>query len=155
MIELLSPAGNFEKLKTAIYYGANACYFAGKKYGLRALADNFEIDELKTSVEYCHKHNVKAYITLNILAHNDDFNGLKEYLDYLQEINVDAVIVADIGIIKFIKDNAPNLEVHVSTQANVTNKYSAKFFADMGVKRIVLARELTLNQIKEIREYFA
>ena len=153
MIELLSPAGNFEKLKTAIYYGANACYFAGKKYGLRALADNFDIDELKTSVDYCHAHNVKAYITLNILAHNDDFNGLKEYLDYLQEIKVDAVIVADIGIIKFIKDNAPNLEIHVSTQANVTNKYSAKFFADMGVKRLVLARELTLNQIKEIREY--
>ncbi len=153
MIELLAPAGNMEKLKTAIYYGANAVYFAGKKYGLRALADNFDQDELKESVDYCHKHNVKAYITLNIIAHNADFDGLKEYLDYLVEIGVDAVIVADIGIIKYIKDTTPGLDIHVSTQANVTNKYSAKFFADMGVTRIVLARELTLNQIKEIREY--
>ncbi len=153
MIELLSPAGNFEKLKTAIYYGANAVYFAGKKYGLRAFSDNFEQDELKTSVDYCHEHNVKAYITLNIIAHNDDFAGLKEYLDYLESIKVDAVIVADIGIIKFIKDNNPNLNIHVSTQANITNKYSAKFFTDLGVTRLILARELSIKQIKEIREY--
>lgn len=153
MIELLSPAGNFEKLKTAIYYGADAVYFAGKKYGLRAFSDNFDLDELKTSVEYCHEHNVKAYITLNIIAHDADFDGLEEYVKYLYSIGVDAVIVADIGIINFIRKTVPNLEVHVSTQANITNKYSAKFFTDMGVKRIVLARELTLTEIKAIRDF--
>ena len=153
MIELLSPAGNFEKLKTAIYYGADAVYFAGKKYGLRAFSDNFDLDELKTSVEYCHEHNVKAYITLNIIAHDADFDGLEEYVKYLYSIGVDAVIVADVGIINFIRKTVPNLEVHVSTQANITNKYSAKFFTDMGVKRIVLARELTLTEIKAIRDF--
>ncbi len=152
MIELLSPAGNMEKLKTAIYYGANAVYFAGKKYGLRAFSGNFDNDELKESVDYCHAHNVKAYITLNIIAHNGDFDGLKEYLDYLTEIGVDAVIVADVGIIQFIKQNVPKLNIHVSTQANITNKYSAKFFVDMGVSRIILARELSLTEIKEIRD---
>lgn len=153
MIELLSPAGNFEKLKTAIYYGADAVYFAGKKYGLRAFSDNFDLDELKTSVEYCHEHNVKAYITLNIIAHDADFDGLEEYVKYLYSIGVDAVIVADVGIINFIRKTVPNLEIHVSTQANITNKYSAKFFTDMGVKRIVLARELTLTEIKAIRDF--
>ena len=153
MIELLSPAGNMEKLKTAILYGANAVYFAGKKYGLRAYSGNFDQDELKESVEYCHKHNVKAYITLNIIAHNSDFDGLKDYLEYLLSIGVDAVIVADAGVVKFIKDNVPQLVIHVSTQANITNKYSAKFFVDMGASRIILARELSLTEIKQIRDY--
>ncbi len=153
MIELLSPAGNFEKLKTAVYYGADAVYFAGKKYGLRAFSDNFELDELKQSVDYCHEHNVKAYITINIIAHNRDFDGLEEYVKYLYSIGVDAVIVADIGIIDFIRNVEPNLAIHVSTQANITNKYSAKFFVDRGVKRIILARELSITEIKEIRDF--
>lgn len=153
MLELLSPAGNMEKLKTAIYYGANAVYFAGKKYGLRAFSGNFDNDELKESIDYCHEHNVKAYITLNIIAHNGDFDGLKDYLEYLRDIKVDAVIVADAGIIKYIKDTVPELNVHVSTQANITNKYSAKFFVDMGASRIILARELSITEIKEIRDY--
>lgn len=153
MLELLSPAGNMEKLKTAIYYGANAVYFAGKKYGLRAFSGNFDNDELKESIDYCHEHNVKAYITLNIIAHNGDFDGLKEYLEYLRDIKVDAVIVADAGIIKYIKDTVPELNIHVSTQANITNKYSAKFFVDMGASRIILARELSITEIKEIRDY--
>lgn len=153
MLELLAPAGNMEKLKTAVYYGANAVYFAGKKYGLRAFSGNFTKDELKESIDYCHAHNVKTYITLNIIAHNSDFDGLKEYLEYLRDLHVDAVIVADAGIIKYIKDTVPELTVHVSTQANITNKYAAKFFVDMGASRLILARELSVSEIKEIRDY--
>src|SRR5690606_26157603 len=102
---------------------------------------------------YAHSLGKKAYITLNIIAHNPDFEGLKEYLQFLQECKADAVIVADVGIIKFIKEHAPNLPIHVSTQANITNKYSAKFFADLGVSRLILARELSIEEIKEIRDY--
>ena len=126
-----------EKLKTAFYFGADACYFAGKKYGLRAFADNFEKDEMKQAVDYAHSLNKKVYVTLNILAHNTDFEGMKDYILYLDKIGVDAVIVADVGIIQLIRQVAPNLDVHVSTQANITNKYSAQFFVNMGVKRLV------------------
>jgi len=153
MIELLAPVGNMEKLKTAIYYGANACYFAGKQFGLRAFSDNFDLDELKEAVDYCHAHDVKAFITINILAKNSDFEQLKDYAKYLEKIGVDAVIVSDIGVIDFIRKNAPSLTIHVSTQANVTNKYSAQFLVDMGVKRIILARELSIPEIKEIRDF--
>lgn len=151
-IELLAPAGNMEKLKTAFYFGADACYFAGKMYGLRAFAGNFEEDELEKSVNYAHSLGKKAFITVNIIAHNPDFDGMKDYILYLDKIGVDGVIVADVGIIKLIREVAPNLDVHVSTQANITNKYSAKFFADMGVKRLVLARELSFEEIKEIKD---
>lgn len=153
MLELLAPAGNLEKLNTAFYYGADACFFAGKRYGLRAFAGNFKDDELEESVKLAHSLGKKAYITLNIIAHNSDFNGLKEYLLFLESIKVDAVIVADVGIIALIREVAPNLPIHVSTQANITNKYSAKFFADMGVTRLILARELSLPEIKEIRDF--
>lgn len=153
MIELLAPAGNMEKLKTAIKFGANACYFAGKQFGLRAFSDNFELEEMKKAVDFCHANNVKAYITINILAKNEDFDGLKDYVKYLEKIGVDAVIVSDIGVIDFIRKVAPKLVIHVSTQANVTNKYSARFLVDMGVKRIILARELSLEEIKEIRDF--
>ncbi len=151
-IELLAPAGNMEKLKTAFYFGADACYFAGKSYGLRAFAGNFEEDELVESVNYAHSLGKKAYVTMNILAHNNDFEHMKDYILYLDKIGVDAVIVADVGIIKLIREVAPNLDIHVSTQANITNKYSAKFFVDMGVKRLVLARELSFEEIKEIKD---
>ena len=152
MVELLAPAGTFLKLKTAFKFGADAVYFAGKKFGLRAFAGNFEDDEIEKAVNYAHSLNKKVYITVNILAHEADFDGLKEYIEYLDKIGVDAVIVADVGIIKLIRDVAPNLDIHVSTQANVTNSYSAKFFKDMGVKRIVLARELSIEEIKKIHE---
>ena len=153
MLEILSPAGSMDKLKTAFYFGADACYFAGTKYGLRAYAGNFTDDNLKESVEYAHKMGKKAYITVNIIAHNEDFDGMADYIRFLDSIKVDGVIVADIGIIKLIRETCPNLPVHVSTQANITNKYAAKFFCDLGVTRLVLARELSVKEIKEIRDY--
>ncbi len=153
MIELLAPAGNMEKLKTAFYFGADACYFAGKEYGLRAFSENFDLDELEKSVEYCHSLGKKAYITINVLAHNGDFSGLPEYLSFLNKIKVDAVIVSDIGVMDFVKQYAPDVDIHVSTQASVTNKYTAMQFVKMGAKRIILARELSINEIKEIRDY--
>lgn len=152
-IELLSPAGDMEKLKTAYYFGADACYFAGKSFGLRAFSNNFTNDELKESVEFAHSINKKCYITVNILAHNIDFDGLEEYIKYLSEIKVDAVIVSDIGVMSVVKRVAPNMEIHVSTQANITNKYSAMEFVKLGAKRLILARELSLKEIKEIRDF--
>lgn len=152
-IELLAPAGSMEKLKTAFNFGADACYFAGTSFGLRAFADNFDNDNLKQAVDYAHSLGKKCYITVNILAHNRDLTGLDDYIKYLSSIHVDAVIVADLGIIARIKQVAPNLAIHVSTQASITNKYTAKVFADMGASRIVLARELSLDEIIEIRQY--
>lgn len=152
-LELLSPAGSSEKLETAFYFGADACYFAGKKYGLRAFSDNFEQDELQKYVTYAHSLGKKCYITVNILAHNSDFEGLSEYLIYLQEIGADAIIASDVGIISLCKKVAPNLEIHLSTQANCTNKYAGEFWAEMGIKRLVLAREVSINEIREMREY--
>ena len=150
MVELLCPAGTFEKMKIAFNYGADAVYFAGKKFGLRAFAGNFSDDELKQACEYAHSLGKKIYVTLNILAHEDDFEGLEDYVKYLDSIKVDAVIVSDVGIIDLIRTNVPNLDVHVSTQANVLNSNAIKFYAKMGVKRIVLARELSLKEIKQI-----
>ena len=152
-LELLAPAGDKEKLETAFYFGADACYFAGKKWGLRAFSDNFDDDELKQYVDYAHNLGKKAYITVNIQAHNQDFNGLGEYLKYLYEIKADAIIVSDAGILSLAKQVVPKLPIHMSTQACASNKYSAKFWADAGAKRIILARELSLTEIKEIREY--
>lgn len=152
-MELLAPAGNMEKLKTAIYFGADAVYVAGKKFGLRAFAGNFDEKELQQATQYVHENNKKIYVTVNIVAHNGDFEGLGDYLHYLQSIKIDGIIVSDIGIMQYAKQYAPDLDIHVSTQANVTNKYTAKFFADYGAKRIVLARELSLVEIKEIRDF--
>ena len=153
MLELLAPAGNMEKLKVAFRYGADACYLAGKKFGLRAFSGNFDEKELLESVEYAHSMNKKIYVTVNILAHNGDFDGMIEYLQYLEKIDIDAIIVSDLGIISLAKQYAPKLDIHVSTQANITNKYSAKFMCDLGAKRLVLARELSIEEIKEIREF--
>ena len=152
-LEVLSPAGNMEKLKTAVYFGADAVYFAGKSFGLRAFAGNFEKEEIAEAVKFCHEHNVKAYVTVNIVAHNRDFEALPEYLQYLNSLKVDGLIISDIGIMQFAKKYAPDTDIHVSTQANVTNKHTAKVLCDMGVKRIVLARELSLTEIKEIRDF--
>lgn len=152
-IEILAPAGSMEKLQAAFNYGADACYFAGTSFGLRAFAKNFDNDELKEAVDYAHSIGKKCFITVNIIAHNKDFQGLADYIKYLNSIGVDAVIVADIGVMQVIKQVAPNLPIHVSTQANITNKYTAKAFADMGAKRLILARELSIEEIKEIRDF--
>ena len=153
MLELLSPAGNMEKLKTAFKFGADACYMAGKKFGLRTFSGNFDETELDDAVKYAHSLGKKIYITVNIVAHNSDFEGLDDYLIYLDKIGVDGIIVSDLGIMSIAKKLTPNLQIHVSTQANVTNKYTAKYLCDMGVKRLVLARELSIEEIKEIREF--
>lgn len=150
-LEILAPVGDFERLETAIYFGADAVYFGGKRFGLRAFSSNFDEEGIIKAVNYCHSHNVKCYVTVNILAHNEDFKGMKEYLEFLDKTGVDAVIVSDLGIANMVKTYT-NLELHVSTQANVTNVESAKMWARMGAKRLVLARELSINEIKEIHD---
>lgn len=149
-MELLAPAGNFDKLITAVHFGADAVYFAGKMYGLRAFAGNFEDDEIVKAMDYLHQHGKKGYVTLNIVANDSDFKNIDQFLELLVRAKVDGVIVSDTGMIFYMRKNFPSLNVHVSTQANVNNCYSAKFYADMGVTRIVLARELSISQIKEI-----
>lgn len=149
-MELLSPAGNYEKFLTALDFGADAVYLAGQAFGLRAFAGNFSAEEIVFACKEAHKRGKKVYVTVNIIARDEDFVGLRNYLSQLTEAGVDAVIVADIGIVRFIRKNFPQLDVHVSTQANITNTESALFFADMGVKRVVLARELNIEQIKAI-----
>lgn len=152
-MELLAPAGNYEKFLTALHFGADAVYLAGNRFGLRAFAGNFSDEEIKKAVALAHSLKKKVYVTLNIIAHDADFEGLKEYLLFLQnEAKVDAVIVADIGVMQFVRINAPLLDIHLSTQANIINSYSANFFAELGVKRLILARELSLKEIANIRK---
>ncbi|WIV11179.1 U32 family peptidase [Proteiniborus sp. MB09-C3] len=148
--ELLAPAGDIEKLKMAIVYGADAVYLGGEAFGLRASSKNFSIDEIKEGLEFAHSRGRRLYVTLNIIPHNEDLSGLPEYLKTLDEIGVDAVIVSDPGVVSVVKEIAPNMEIHISTQANTTNYLSANFWHKIGVKRIVLARELSINEIKEI-----
>lgn len=151
-IELLAPAGNFSKLKTAIYYGADAVYVGGKSFSLRAFSDNFTDEELKMATDYVHSFNKKIYVTVNIYAKNKDFDKAREYFKYLERIGVDAVIVSDPGLISLAKRVAPCLSLHLSTQANTLNVESAKFWESQGISRIVLARELSFNEIAEINE---
>lgn len=150
--ELLAPAGNIEKLKTAINFGADAVYLGGSRLNLRAFADNFTDEELKEGVKYAHDRNRKVYVTVNVFPHNEDFKGLEDYLKKLYELNVDALLVSDPGIIMTAKEVVPNLELHLSTQANNVNWKSAQFWYNQGIKRVVMARELSLNDIKTIRE---
>ena len=152
MAELLAPAGTFEKMETAFRFGADAVYFAGKKFGLRAFAGNFDDKEIETATKYAHDLGKKVYITINILAHEADFEELGEYLKQLVKYNVDAVIVSDLGIIQFIRENFPGLTIHVSTQANILNSFAIKLLYNLGVKRIILARELSIEEIKKIRQ---
>ncbi|MFH0925451.1 MAG: U32 family peptidase [bacterium] len=149
--ELLSPAGNFEKLKVAIHYGADAVYLGGKNFSLRSFADNFNLDEIKKAITYAHSYGVKAYVTVNTFLHNNDLNNLPDYLQYLQELRVDAIIITDPALIYIAKKYAPTLPLHLSTQANSTNWQSIKFWEEHGLKRINLARELSLEEAKEIR----
>ncbi|MCL2565752.1 MAG: U32 family peptidase [Defluviitaleaceae bacterium] len=151
-IELLAPAGDLEKLHAAINYGADAIYMGGKSLGLRAKAKNFDFGEIAEAVFYAHSHKAKIYITANIFAHNDDFEGIEEYLLELGKIGVDALIVSDPGIFSIAHKVLPEMDIHISTQANVTNKHSVEFWQNQGAKRIVLARELSIIEIKEIHD---
>ena len=152
-IELLAPAGNFEKLKTAFRFGADAAYLGGKDFSLRSFADNFSAEELRAAAEYAHARGKKVYVTANIFAKNADFAALADYFRYLQEIGADAALVTDVGAFSLAKQVAPKLPLHVSTQANTPNKYAAKFWQEQGAERVVLARELSLAEIREIHEY--
>lgn len=150
-VELLAPVGDKERLIAAIHFGCDAVYLAGKRFGLRAFASNFDEEELIDAINYAHNHKVKVYVTVNILAHNDDFNGLVDYLKFLEKNKADGVIVSDLGIASLVVKNT-SLELHVSTQANITNIYSALMWVKLGAKRLVLARELSLKEIKEIKK---
>jgi len=149
-VELLAPAGNLEKLKMAILFGADAVYIGGQRFGLRASADNFSLEDMKEGLAFAHQRNCKVYVTVNIIPHNEDLVGLPEYIKELDKLGVDAVIVSDPGIFNIVREAAPNMEIHISTQANNTNYLSARFWYDLGAKRIVVARELSINEIKEI-----
>lgn len=150
-LELLAPAGDLEKLKIAIDYGADAVYFGGEMFGLRAGAKNFTIENIKERVEYAHTKDRKAYMTLNIFAHNEDISELKNYITLIKDIPIDAFIVSDPGVIMLIKELIPDAEIHLSTQANMTNYKAAEFWHAQGIKRIVLAREMTFSEIRELR----
>ncbi|MDP4177521.1 MAG: U32 family peptidase [Bacillota bacterium] len=150
--EILAPAGNFEKLKAAIDFGADAVYLGGSKLNLRAFADNFDTEKLKQGISYAHERGKKVYLTMNVFPHNQDLNGLEEYLIEVRDLGIDALIVSDAGIIMTAKEVVPEMELHLSTQANNVNYKSALYWHKQGIKRIVLARELSLNEIKEIRE---
>ncbi len=150
--ELLMPAGGMETLKVAVNYGADAVYMGGSSFGLRAKADNFTIEEMKQAVEYAHAHDVKVYVTVNIFAHNEDVEGLKKYFGEIKDIGIDAVLIADPGVFSLAREIMPDMEIHISTQANNTNYMTYRFWYDMGVKRVVCARELSLREIKGIRE---
>lgn len=152
-VELLAPAGNFSKLKTAIYFGADAVYIGGKDFSLRALSDNFTDDEIISAVEYAHARNVKIYVTVNIFAKNSDFEKAEKYFRFLSRAKVDAVLITDIGLIDLCKEVAPDLPVHLSTQANTLNKYAVRAWKNYGAERVVLARELSVREIKEIHEF--
>lgn len=153
--ELLAPAGDLEKLKIAVLYGADAVYLGGRHFGLRAGAGNFDDCELAQGVRFAHEHGVRVYVTVNIFAHNRDLELLPGYLDTICEAGADAVIVSDPGLIGAIKKLYPALPVHLSTQANTTNWAAARFWEEFGVRRIVLARELSLKEISEIRDKVA
>lgn len=151
--ELLAPAGNFDKLKTALYFGADAVYVGGTAFSLRALSENFNREQMVEAIKYTHNLGKKIYVAVNILARNADFEGVEDYLLFLRDSGADAVILSDPGIVQLCNDKCKGLEIHLSTQSSTLNKYSAKFWAEHGVKRIVLARELTLKEVKEIAEY--
>ncbi len=149
-VELLSPAGNFEKLETAVNFGADAVYFAGRNFGLRAKAGNFSMQELEKALKYLHAAGKKGYVTVNIYPRNDDFVALKSYIGALSEIGADAVIISDPGVLQLIRKYEINIPIHISTQSNTVNYMSVKFWEEMGVARVILARELSRDEIKYI-----
>lgn len=151
MPELLSPAGNFEKMKSAVLYGANAVYLAGQRFGMRAAADNFSWDELDEAVKYAHKFNVRVYVTVNVMPRSHEYDDLKKYIQFLSSIGVDAVIISDIGVLALVRECAPDMEIHISTQASAVSSTSCRMWHSLGAKRVVLARELSFDEIREIR----
>lgn len=151
-IELLAPAGDLEKLKTAILYGADAVYFGGEMFSLRAGAGNLTIDEIKEAMDFIHEHDAKGYMTMNIYPHNDDIEPLRAYIERLKDIPIDAFIVSDPGVICLLKDIIPGVEIHLSTQANTTNYLTANYWASQGVTRIVTAREMSIKDIAVLRQ---
>ncbi len=150
-IELLAPAGDMERLISALNFGADAVYLAGKNFGMRTAPNNFSNEELKEAVRLCHEKNVKLFVTCNSIPHNDEVELLPEYLSFLDEISVDGVIVADIGVLMLAKKYAKNLDIHISTQAGVANYETAMAFYNLGAKRVVLAREVSIDEIAKIR----
>lgn len=150
-VELLAPAGDMERLETAIKFGANAVFLAGDSFGLRANAKNFDKDELIKAVKLAHDNNVRVHVTMNILPHDDDMTGIIEYLEFLDSIKVDALIISDPGIFSLAKEHT-DVDLHISTQASVTNSATVKFWHDMGAKRVILARELSFEEIKEVKK---
>lgn len=153
MIELLSPAGDAEKMKIAFLYGADAIYIGGQNYSLRANAKNFTLEEIKETVKYAHNLDKKVYVTVNIVFHDEDFQGLEDYLKYLDSVNVDAIIVSDISVMNLWQKLNLKMELHVSTQASTLNKETALFYKELGATRVVLARECLKDNIKEIKDY--
>ena len=149
--ELLAPAGNFEKMRAAIRYGADAVYLSGKIFGMRAAADNFSIDELRAATEYAHERSVKVYLTVNTMPRENEYPELREYFQKIKGIGLDALIVADIGVLALAREMLPETELHISTQANSVSSAACLAWHALGAKRVVLARELTLDEIKEIR----
>lgn len=151
-MELLAPAGNMEKMKMALLYGADAVYMAGKAFGLRAYGGNFDREELKEAVEYAHNLGKKVYITVNIIPRNEDLEGLDEYLKYLQSIHADAVLVADMGVFDVCREVAPELPIHISTQASAANWRTIRRWKEMGASRVVLAREVSVKEMADIHK---
>ena len=149
--ELLIPASSLELLKTAVIFGADAVYIGGEAFGLRAKAKNFSMEDMKEGIQFAHEHNVRAYVTANILAHNGDLPGVEEYFKELKEIGPDALIISDPGVFMIAKRVCPEIEIHISTQANNTNYGTYRFWHELGAKRVVSARELSMKEIKEIR----
>ncbi|MET3288911.1 UNVERIFIED_CONTAM: putative protease [Brevibacillus sp. OAP136] len=151
--ELLAPAGNLEKLKFAVLYGADAVYIGGQKFGLRSKAGNFSYDDMKEGVAFAHQHGAKVFVAANIIAHNEDFDGMAEYFQTLYQLGIDAVIVADPAIVEVCKQAAPKLEIHLSTQASTTNWQAVQFWAEEGIARVVLAREVSMEEIRQIKAH--
>ena len=151
-VELLAPAGDLEKFKTAIQYGADAVYLAGDKLGLRTASKNFSLDDIKEATKIAHDLDKKVYLTLNVISHNKDLEGVDEYIQSLDKAGVDAFIVSDPGIFQKVKTLAPSKEIHISTQANITNTATVEFWKSLGADRVILARELSLEEIKEIKD---
>ncbi len=152
MKELLCPAGNFEKMKAAILYGADAVYLASDMFGMRAAADNFTLEELEQATNYAHSKGVKLYVTVNTMPHTNEYERLKKYLLAYDRIGVDALIISDLGVFELARELIPKMEIHISTQASIVSSYTASAWHKMGAKRVVLARELSLDEINEIRK---
>ena len=150
--ELLIPASSLEVLKTAVMFGADAVYIGGEAFGLRAKAKNFSMEEIREGIAFAHAHDVKVYITANILAHNGDLSGVRAYFEELKEIGPDALIISDPGVFMIAREVCPEIDIHISTQANNTNYGTYQFWHQLGARRVVTARELSMAELKEIRE---